>query len=186
MVWKSSQNMVWGLFSKHLGVAKTLFCQKLTFLKRIMRNRFDNPSHSGLQSLSKASKLDLKISKSSNICRSRLWKRTMSLCVDVALRAASIFENNDFPFCECCPAGGLNPEKSSFWLYLFNFLQVAKLAYLTRFEPREYARQLSFEKCCRMHQSTSQMDVWSPSYDRGSCMVRRELVSQGAGEPLIQ
>ena len=74
----------------------------------------------------------------------------MSLCVDVALRAASILENNDLPFCECCPAGGLDFKKSCF-LYLFNFLEVAKLGYLLRFEPREYARQLSFEKCCRMH-----------------------------------
>ena len=54
------------------------------------------------------------------------------------------------PFCGCCPAGGLDLEKSSFFV-LFNFLQVAKLGYLVRFEPREYARQLSFEKCCRMH-----------------------------------
>ena len=54
------------------------------------------------------------------------------------------------PFCGCCPAGGLDLEKSSFCV-LFNFLQVEKLCYLLRFEPREYARRLSFEKCCRMH-----------------------------------
>ena len=74
----------------------------------------------------------------------------MVLFVDVALRAASILENNDIPFCGCCPAGGLDLEKSYFF-NLFNFLQVAKLGYLLGFEPREYARQLSFEKCCRMH-----------------------------------
>ena len=46
--------------------------------------------------------------------------------MNVALRAASILKNRVL-------------------LYLFNFLQVAKLGYLLRFEPREYARQLSFE-----------------------------------------
>ena len=51
------------------------------------------------------------------------------------------------PFCGCCPAGGLDLEKTYF-VVLFNFLQVAKLGYLLRFEPREYARRLSFEKCC--------------------------------------
>ena len=61
-----------------------------------------------------------------------------------------ILENHSFPFCVCCPAGGLDFEKSRF-LYLFNLLHVAKLFYLLGFEPREYARQLSFEKCCRMH-----------------------------------
>ena len=54
------------------------------------------------------------------------------------------------PFCGCCPASGLDLVKSSF-LVPFNFLQVAKLCYLLRFELWEYARQLSFEKCCRMH-----------------------------------
>ena len=54
------------------------------------------------------------------------------------------------PFCGCCPAGGLDLEKSSFCV-LFNFLQVAKVDYLVGFEPRDYARRLSFEKCCRMH-----------------------------------
>ena len=68
------------------------------------------------------------------------------------------------PFCARCPAGGLDLEKSYF-VSLFNFLQVAKVGYLVGFEPREYARQLSFEKCSRMHQSTSQMDVWSSNYD---------------------
>ena len=101
----------------------------------------------------------------------------MTFFVDVALRAASILENNDFPFCGCCPAGGFDLEKSSFFI-LFNFRQVAKLSYLVRFEPREYARQVSFEKCCRMHESTSQMEVWSPSYDRGSCMIRCELATR--------
>ena len=54
------------------------------------------------------------------------------------------------PFCGCCPAGGLDLEESSFFV-LFNFLQVAKLVYLLGFEHREYARTLSFAKCCRLH-----------------------------------
>ena len=74
----------------------------------------------------------------------------MSLFVDVALRAALILENNNFPFCGRCPAGGLDLAKSYF-LNSFNFLDNAKLVLLLKFEPREYARQLSFEKCCRMH-----------------------------------
>ena len=45
----------------------------------------------------------------------------MSLFVDVALRAASIVENNDFPLCECCPAGGLVFEKSCFCIYSIFF-----------------------------------------------------------------
>ena len=53
-------------------------------------------------------------------------------------------------FCGCCSAVGLDLEKSLFFV-LFNFLQVAKVGYLLGCEPREYARQLSFEKCCRMH-----------------------------------
>ena len=52
--------------------------------------------------------------------------------------------------CGCCLAGGLDLKKSRFFA-LFNFLQVAKLGYLLRFEPQEEARQLSSEKCCRMH-----------------------------------
>ena len=82
--------------------------------------------------------------------RSRFWKHTMSLCVDVALRAASILENNDFPFVNVALRAA-SILKNHVFLYLFDFLQVAKLANLFRFEPREYARQLSFEKCCRMH-----------------------------------
>ena len=74
----------------------------------------------------------------------------MVLFVDVALRAASILENNDIPFCGCCPAGGLDLEKSQF-LNSFNVLGVAKLLHLLGFEPRDYARRLSFEKCYRMH-----------------------------------
>ena len=54
------------------------------------------------------------------------------------------------PFCGCCPAGGLDLEKSSFFV-LSNFLKVAKLVYLLGIEPREYARRLSFATCCRMH-----------------------------------
>ena len=56
----------------------------------------------------------------------------LSLFADVALPAASILKNRDF-------------------LDLFNFLHVANLLYLLGFEPREYARSESFEKCCRMH-----------------------------------
>ena len=36
-----------------------------------------------------------------------------------------ILENHSFPSCVCCPAGGLDFEKSCF-LYLFNLLRVAK------------------------------------------------------------
>ena len=68
------------------------------------------------------------------------------LFVDVALRAASILKND-----VCC--------------IFSNFLYVAKLVYLLGFEPREYAKSVSFETCCRMHLSTSHVDVWSPSYD---------------------
>ena len=116
--------------------------------------------------------------------RSRFWQNTISLFVIVALRTGSILENNDIPFCGCCPAGDLDFENSWF-LYSSNFLQVAKLGYLFRFEPREYATQLSFEKCCRMHKSTSQMDVWSLSYDHEP--VSRwasKLVSRWASEPV--
>ena len=59
-------------------------------------------------------------------------------------------ENNYFPLCLCCPAGGLDFEKSRFF-YLYNFLNIAKLPNSLGFEPREYARTLSFEKICRMH-----------------------------------
>ena len=45
----------------------------------------------------------------------------MFLFVDVALRAASILENNDIPFCGCCPAGGLDLEKSYFYMYSIFF-----------------------------------------------------------------
>ena len=38
-----------------------------------------------------------------------------------------------------------------FFCRLNIFLHVAKLLYLLGFELREYARTLSFEKCCRMH-----------------------------------
>ena len=77
-------------------------------------------------------------------------------------------ENNYFPLCLCCPAGGF------FWnITISNFVCVAlraasilkkscfvvfnkvsshcKLPNLLGFDPREYARTLSFEKCCRMH-----------------------------------
>ena len=59
-------------------------------------------------------------------------KITIVLFVDVALRAASILKNLIF-------------------LYLFNVFQVAKLTYFDLFEPREYAKLLSFEKGFKMH-----------------------------------
>ena len=58
-----------------------------------------------------------------------VWKNTIFLFVDVALRAASILENEDF-------------------LYLSNFLQVANLL---GFERWDYAGSVGFEKCSRMH-----------------------------------
>ena len=54
------------------------------------------------------------------------------------------------PFCGCCPAGGLDLRKLCF-SELFNLMNIAKLFYLLTFELWEYARSLSFEKCCRMH-----------------------------------
>ena len=68
----------------------------------------------------------------------------MFLFVDVALRAASILEMHDFLLCLCCPAGGLDFEKSCFFI-LYNFLHIAKLPNLLGFEPREYARTLSLK-----------------------------------------
>ena len=66
--------------------------------------------------------------------------------VDVDLDADLVDVDLDVvPFCGCCLAGGLDLEKSSFCV-LFNFLQVAKLAYLLGFEPRECLRTLRFEK----------------------------------------
>ena len=64
--------------------------------------------------------------------RSRCWKSMISLFIDVAPRAASILTNLVF-------------------VYLFNFLHVAKLQYLLGFEPREYARSIGLAKRCRMH-----------------------------------
>ena len=64
---------------------------------------------------------------------------------------------------------GLDFGKSRF---PFLLMERVKHLYLLGFEHREYARTLSFEKCFRMHWSTSQMDVWSPSSDHSSCMVR--------------
>ena len=77
-------------------------------------------------------------------------KHTIALFVDVALRAASILETNDIPFCGRCPARGLDFEKYSF-LYLIIIVQVTKLVYFDGFEHRECLRTLSFEKCCRLH-----------------------------------
>ena len=45
--------------------------------------------------------------------------------------------------------------------YLLNVFQVTKDFYLPGFEYRECLGTLSFEQCCRMHQSTSQIDAWS-------------------------
>ena len=44
----------------------------------------------------------------------------------------------------CCRAGDLDLKKCVL-LYLLNFLHVAKLLYLLGFEPRDYARSVSFE-----------------------------------------
>ena len=56
----------------------------------------------------------------------------MFLFVDVAQRAASILKNRVF-------------------LYLYNFLHIAKLGYLLGFEHQRYASHLRFEQQCRMH-----------------------------------
>ena len=37
------------------------------------------------------------------------------------------------------------------FVYLLNFLRVAKLLYLLGYERRECAESVSFGKCCRMH-----------------------------------
>ena len=42
---------------------------------------------------------------------------------------------------------------------------MAKHLYSIGIEHQEYARTLSFEKICRMHESACQTDVWSSSYD---------------------
>ena len=73
----------------------------------------------------------LEFQKFENV-RSRFWKLTITLFVDVALRAASILKNHIV-------------------LYLLYVLQVARYYYLVGFEPQEYARSVSFETCCRMH-----------------------------------
>ena len=62
------------------------------------------------------------------------------------------------------PCGRPFVLKNRDFLYLFNFLHIAKQPNLLGFEHREYASRISFEKCGRMHWSTSQMDVWRPSY----------------------
>ena len=64
--------------------------------------------------------------------RPRAYKITISLFVDVAKPAAFILKNRDF-------------------LYLLNFLHIAKHVYLLGFEHQEYARTLSFETCWCMH-----------------------------------
>ena len=43
MVQQPFQNKPWRPFYDHLELAKTLFCQKLAFFKRIIQNRSDNP-----------------------------------------------------------------------------------------------------------------------------------------------
>ena len=62
--------------------------------------------------------------------------------------------------------------KNHDFLYLLITLHIAKHPYLLGFEHQEYVRTLSFEKWCRMHKSTSQMDVWSTCYDNISSMTR--------------
>ena len=51
---------------KHLEVAKTIFCQTLFFLNELFETVPRNPPRSGLESLSNASKPDLKCLKSLN------------------------------------------------------------------------------------------------------------------------
>ena len=72
-------------------------------------------------------------------------------------------KNHDFIFCLCCPAGGFFLKftishfvcvalraasilKNLVFVYVYNFLHIVKLPNLLGFEPREYARTLSFEK----------------------------------------
>ena len=71
---------------------------------------------------------------------------------------------NDFPVLEGCPAGGVDIEKYLF-LHLIDVLQVTEHLYVVGFEHQEDARALSFEECCRVHLSMSQMDVWKSSHD---------------------
>ena len=177
--------MLWGPFSKHLGVAKTCFLTKTNLVKTNHAKPLRQPQvilvyrvylkhrNSILKFRTSSKKNGLDFGKtrcpflSMLPCgRPRSSKITMSLFVDVALRAASILKNHDL-------------------LYLFNFLHVAKLFYLLGFERREYARSVSFEKCYRMHQSTSQMDVWRPSYDHISCMVRVRQGSCSVTFPIV-
>ena len=61
-----------------------------------------------------------------------------------------LFSFDDFPFLECCPAGGENFEKS-FFFNLLDVLQVAKQLHLVGFEHQEYVRTLSFEKSYPTH-----------------------------------
>ena len=95
----------------------------------------------------------------------------ISLFVGAALRATSILKNLDFLFVDVAVRAA-SILKNSVFLFSFTFLCIAKLLHLVGFEPRQYARSVSFEKYCRMHESTSQMDVWSPSYEYISCMIR--------------
>ena len=44
-----------------------------------------------------------------------------------------------------------------------------KLCFFVVFEPREYARTISFEKGCKLHSSTCQTDLWGPSHDLFVC-----------------
>ena len=69
--------------------------------------------------------------------RPRIGNIWILFLVDVALRAASIWQNQNF-------------------LYF--------LDHLVGFEHQEYARTLSFGDCCRMHQSTCQTDIWERKY----------------------
>ena len=69
---------------------------------------------------------------------------------EIHLEMSLILEINEGQFCPRCPAGGPDLENKHF-LYLYNFLHIAKLPNLLGFEHREYASLISFEKCCRMH-----------------------------------
>ena len=53
--------------------------------------------------------------------------------------------------------------KRSFAARVMTFL--SKLYFFVVFEPREYARSISSEKCCRLHYSTCQTALWGPSYE---------------------
>ena len=87
--------------------------------------------------------------------------------VEVIRNLIFVFQTtHDFPFLECCLAGGVDCENSRvsifvcvalraasilrnhILLYLINVLQVPKHLFLVGFEQRECLRTLSFAKFC--------------------------------------